>query len=193
MNGQDTDQATMKDGFTIQPSNTDETEITEKLSDMTLQAPKTPGKFYMESWTPEHLRDKCTATNKSKVQFSNSPMVGGDFLCNKNGETVTLSFGFEGPENSRHEGKNYGLTCGHIGTRLGERLYTFSSNIPNGNNDRPTKVIGIIVSMDPLSDSLIFEFSADVKVELYNSDKWRHYAYTGLVCDSSYTYPSSRH
>ena len=161
-----------KDPLTIQTSITDETALTEQLSGLSFP-PETPKKFDIDDitkkWSPKELRDKRTSSEKSKVQGrgGNNPLIGGDHICNGRGEALTLSFCFEGPENSLHAGKKLGLTCGHLGYKLGESLYVFSTNIADSKNRRPMKKVGTIVDMSYETDSLIVEFDPHVTVELY--------------------------
>ena len=161
-----------KDHLAIQPSITDETELTEQLSGLSLP-PETPEKFDIDDvtkkWSPEQLRDDRTNSDKLKVQGrgGNYPLTGGDYICNGRGQALTLSFCFQGPENSPHAGKNFGLTCGHLGCKIGEGLYIFSTNIADSNNKHPIKKVGTIVDLVHETDSLIVEFYPHLKVELY--------------------------
>lgn len=167
---------------------TDDTEITEKLSDLSVdgdgetiapssedKGPKTPREVFdidviIENWTPENHRDRRTKESKSIVQTTlggNTPLVGGSFITDGS-SSVTLTFCFEAPEGSPYAGRRFGLTVGHIveDGRCGQPMYAYSSNIPDGNGKYPSKKIGTVVDVEPDTDSLLFEIDDEVKVEL---------------------------
>jgi len=134
----------------------------------------------MKEWTPERI--ERINKRKMKVATSHDPgLCGGDWVCNEDGEGVTLSFVFT------YDGKYYGLTVAHVFESLSDKVYSFllkdeveyesegegtdgykaEEEIDISNLDELFGMfeIGKVVSLSLSTDSAVFEFNDNIEVK----------------------------
>jgi hypothetical protein len=77
------------------------------------------------TWTPERvLRSEG---NGMKVRgLEDGPLRGGDYVLNTDGDSLTLSCCFE------RDGLTYGITVGHLASKVSETIFAFDSGTPIG-------------------------------------------------------------
>lgn len=134
-----------------------------------------------KEWTPDRI-DRIN-NGIMKVANKHDPsLCGGDWISNKDGAAVTLSFVF------KKDGKYYGLTVAHIFESLCDKVYSFikkdevelpvSRNEGKGTDgdeggdefDPKSESLGIyeigkVVSLSKSTDSVVFEFHEDIEVK----------------------------
>ena len=125
--------------------------------------PSTPTPIALSDleWSPEGDRAGRFPTKKV-VGILESPLRGGMFVnhqlpCGLSRST-TLSFCFT------YEGKNFGLTAGHLAD-VGDTICAFVSGVPNDAQFYEHARIGEVVSKSLTTDSLVFEIDEGVDVE----------------------------
>ena len=164
------------DEIIIDNNDSEITGITDLMSDSSLlETPRSNGSKMrgfnidkiLEEWTPEKKRDnRSLVKNISKIEsFGEEAMVGGDWIVGELRQPMTLAFAFEGPQGTKYAGKILGVTCMHITLKayIGAPIYKLTSS---RRNHGPTKLIGKIVHACSRTDSLIFEFNSDIKVDV---------------------------
>ena len=123
------------------------------------------------SWSPPDQRLERTLNNSFKIRSTRDgsvPMMGGDWLLDGRGSSVTLSFAFKGPVGTSNSEKIYGLTVGLIAIAHGDPIYAFSSDEVNPETGQYRVMkIGTVVSNNIGTDSLVFEFLPHIRVEPY--------------------------
>ena len=145
-----------------------------------------------KQWTPlrelRHLQGTCKIESSTLLCIKKEvgtvstipargggPLVGGDWLLNKDGGAATISFFF------RFEGKTYGLSVGHLVRDIGDPVFCFSETTKLPNPSLPKNVgdqnpedlsdesyfmheIGTVVSLSKSTDSMVFEVNGEVEV-----------------------------
>jgi hypothetical protein len=136
----------------------------------------------MKERTPERI--ERIDNGIMKVATSHDPgLCGGDWVCSKKGDGVTLSFVFT------KDGKDYGLTVAHGFESLSDKVYSFllkdeveCESEGEGTDGYKAKAekefdpserdesfdifeIGKVVSLSRSTDSMVFEFNTDVEVK----------------------------
>lgn len=115
-----------------------------------------------KKWSPEDARIERSNADGYKVrsiQGGHVGLRGGDYITNKLGQGVTVSFCFF------NNGKKYGLTVAHIFQRVGDIVFAHSTDRRGPNGKYVIAEIGKIVALHWNTDSAIFEIRGWVEIE----------------------------
>jgi hypothetical protein len=95
-----------------------------------------------KKWSPEEARVQRSQRDEMKlrsIQGGRVPLRGGDFVLDRSGGSVTLSFCFY------KNNKKYGLTVAHLCCRVSDTVYVFNLDEPLPNGRYAITPIGKVV------------------------------------------------